>query len=52
MVEVHILNFNQNVRGETLKVALTGRLRDEKQFSDVEKLKEQIRKDIKRIKEL
>ena len=52
VVEVHILNFNQNVRGETLKVALTGRLRDEKQFSDVEKLKEQIRKDIKRIKEL
>jgi riboflavin kinase/FMN adenylyltransferase len=51
-VEVHILNFKRNIRGKTLKVDLTRRLRPELQFSDVEKLRKQIRKDISRIKRL
>lgn len=50
VVEVHILNFKQNIRGRTLKVNLIKRLRDEKQFSDVEELKEQIRKDIASVR--
>jgi riboflavin kinase/FMN adenylyltransferase len=45
-VEVHILNFNQAIRGKTIRVDLFRRLRDEKQFADVEKLKQQIKKDI------
>ena len=51
-VEVHILNFNKNIRGKTLKVQLTKRLRDELQFSDVEKLKKQVKRDIDRVKQL
>ncbi len=46
VVEVHILNFKQNIRGKKLKLDLLKRLRDEKQFSDVKKLKKQIHKDI------
>src|SRR3989339_551373 len=48
-VEVHIPNFHQNLRGQELMVSLTRRLRDEQQFSDVEKLKAQIKKDISKI---
>ncbi len=48
--EVYILNFKKNIRGKTLKVNLTKRLRDEKQFSDVEELKSQIRKDIDKVR--
>ena len=50
VVEFHILNFNKDIRGKFLKGLLTRRLRDEQQFSDVEKLKRQIRKDISRVK--
>ncbi len=49
-VEVHILNFNTDIRGKTLKVDLIKRLRDEKQFSDVQKLKGQIRRDIEKVR--
>jgi len=52
VVEVHILGFNRNIRGKTLKVDLIKRLRDEKQFSDVEKLKQQIRKDVEKARQL
>ncbi|MFH1387584.1 MAG: bifunctional riboflavin kinase/FAD synthetase [bacterium] len=47
-IEVHILHFNRNIRGKTLEVDLFYRLREEKQFSDAQKLGEQIRKDIAR----
>jgi len=50
VVEVHIVNFHKNIRGKILRVELTKRLRDEKQFSDVEKLKKQIRKDLTALK--
>ncbi len=48
VVEVHILNFHRNIRGKTLKVDLTKRLRAEVQFSDVNMLKRQIKKDVAR----
>ena len=51
-VEVHILNFSGNLRGKTIKVDLLKRFRDEKQFSDVEELKRQIKKDIVRAREI
>jgi len=47
MVEVHVLNFKGDLRNKRLKVELVKRLRDELQFSDVEKLKQRIRKDIR-----
>lgn len=49
-VEVHIPGFHGNLRGKTLQVALLKRLRDEKQFADVEKLKKQIKQDIAKIR--
>jgi riboflavin kinase/FMN adenylyltransferase len=52
LVEAHIFNFHKNILGKILKLSLTKRLRDEMQFSDVEDLKGQIRKDINRIKRL
>ena len=45
-VEVHILRFKGNLRGKVINVDLYKRLRDEIHFSDVEKLKKQIRKDV------
>jgi len=50
VIEVHILNFKRNIRNKNLNVSLTKRLRDEFQFSDVEKLKAQIRKDVARVR--
>ncbi|SDN50576.1 riboflavin kinase / FMN adenylyltransferase [Desulfonauticus submarinus] len=45
-VEVHILNFNQNIYGKTINVHFVQRLRNEKKFSSIQELKEQIQKDI------
>ncbi|MFH1541597.1 MAG: bifunctional riboflavin kinase/FAD synthetase [bacterium] len=49
VVEVHLLGYQGNLYGQTIKVELTRRLRDEKQFSDVEKLKKQIKQDVSRL---
>jgi riboflavin kinase/FMN adenylyltransferase len=49
-VEIHLLNFSGDLRGKTIRVDLTRRLRHEKQFADVEALKAQIRKDIARVR--
>lgn len=46
ILEVHILNFNENLYGETLKVEVVQKLRDEKKFDSLEELKCQIKKDI------
>ncbi|MCX5726408.1 MAG: bifunctional riboflavin kinase/FAD synthetase [Candidatus Saganbacteria bacterium] len=51
-VEVHIPNFRGDLLGKDLKVELGRRLRAEIQFSDVEELKKQIRKDISKIKRM
>jgi riboflavin kinase/FMN adenylyltransferase len=50
--EVHILDFDENVLGETLKVSFIKRIRDEKKFSGVEELGEQMRRDIEEIREV
>ena len=50
-VEVHIPGFHGSLRGRTIQVDLYKRLRDEIHFSDVEKLKKQIRKDVLRTME-
>jgi len=46
LVEVHIPGFKGNLRGKTLQVELQSRLREEKQFADVEDLKKQIAIDV------
>ena len=50
-VEVHIPGFHGNLRGKTIQVDLYKRLRDEIHFADVEKLKQQIRKDVLKVME-
>ncbi|MDM8523281.1 bifunctional riboflavin kinase/FAD synthetase [Desulfococcaceae bacterium HSG8] len=51
-VEVHILDFNDNIYGEIIRVNFTERLRDEKKFSGIPELSEQIKKDIIKAREI
>jgi riboflavin kinase/FMN adenylyltransferase len=50
--EVHILKFDRKILGKTLRVNFVKRIRDEKKFSKVEDLKNQLKKDINDVKEL
>lgn len=50
--EVHIFNFNQNLLGEKIKMHFIDRIRDEKKFSGIGELEEQIKKDIQKAKEI
>ncbi len=45
-VEVYILNFNENIYGQKIRVNFVRRIRDEKKFSGVKELSEQIGKDV------
>lgn len=44
-IEVHILDFNDDIYGEVLEVQFLSKLRDEKKFEDAEELKAQIKND-------
>lgn len=44
--EVHILDFDSDIIGETLSVAFVKRLRDERKFGSIEDLRNQIMKDL------
>jgi len=45
-VEVHILDFNENIYGQNIRVDFVQRIRDEKKFSNISELSDQIKKDI------
>ena len=45
-VEVHILNFNENIYGRKIRVNFIQRIRDEIKFSNISQLSDQIKKDI------
>ena len=45
-VEVHILDFNENIYDRKIRVNFIQRIRDEKKFSNISELSEQIKKDI------
>lgn len=47
--ETHILNFDKNIYGETIKVEFIKMLRKEQKFNSVEELKKQISDDISKI---
>jgi riboflavin kinase/FMN adenylyltransferase len=50
--EVHILDFDQNLYGETIRVYLVDRLRPEMAFANVDELKAQIARDCARSREM
>ncbi|GAB4447771.1 MAG: bifunctional riboflavin kinase/FAD synthetase [Bacteroidia bacterium] len=45
-IEVHIINFNENIYHQKIQISFTKKIRDEIKFSSINKLKEQILKDI------
>jgi riboflavin kinase / FMN adenylyltransferase len=47
-IEAFILNYNQDVYGQEVKIEIIQRLREEKAFDNVEELKKQIAEDVKR----
>jgi len=49
--ETHILDFNQNIYGDKIKIIFIKVLREEIKFDSLEKLQEQIRKDVKKRRE-
>lgn len=52
VVEVHILNFEGDLYGEDIRVEVLNQIRPEQKFSNLEDLKKQIEKDIKKCSEL
>jgi len=51
-VEVHLLDFNDEIYGEEMEVTFAARLRAEQKFDSVETLKAQIEEDIRRARSL
>ena len=51
-VEAHLLDFNGELYGEEASVELVEKIRGVEQFSNVEKLKEQIQKDCVQIRKV
>ena len=45
-VEVHILDFNQNIYDQKIKINFVTRIRDEIKFASIEQLSEQIKRDV------
>ena len=51
-IEVHILDFEGDLYGKSIKVEFAHRLRDERTFSNLGELTEQLRKDQEKVREL
>ena len=51
-IEVHLLDFDENLYGKSIRVHLLKRLRDEQKFASVEHLFSQIKKDEVKAREL
>lgn len=51
-IEVHILDFKENIYDSRIRVNMVERLRDEIKFSSIAQLSDQIRKDIEKVKEI
>jgi len=51
-VEVHILDFNDNIYGKKIRVNFINRIRDEIKFSNISALIDQIKKDIATAREI
>ncbi|NWH05371.1 bifunctional riboflavin kinase/FAD synthetase [Desulfobacter latus] len=51
-IEVHILDFKEDIYDSRIRVNMVERLRDEIKFSNIEQLSNQIKKDIQKAKEI
>ena len=51
-VEVHLLDFAENIYGEKIRINFIQRIRNEKKFANISELKEQIKQDIKTAREI
>ena len=51
-VEVHILDFERRIYGDDIRVNFVQRIRDEKKFTSIDQLKDQIHKDIAVAREI
>jgi riboflavin kinase/FMN adenylyltransferase len=51
-VEVHILDFNDNIYDQKIRVNFIERIRDEKKFGGITELKDQIHQDIKAARKI
>jgi riboflavin kinase/FMN adenylyltransferase len=51
-VEVHILDFNENIYGQNIRINFVRRIRDEKKFSNIPELSDQIKKDISKARNI
>lgn len=51
-VEVHMLDFQENIYGEKIRINFIQRIRDEKRFSGVEELSNQIRRDVEEARKI
>ena len=51
-LETHVLDFNKNILGKTIKVNFVQRLRDEKSFQSAEALSRQIAKDVEEARKI
>lgn len=51
-VEVHILDFHDDIYGEKIRVDFIQRIRDEKKFSGISELADQIKKDVGKAREI
>lgn len=49
VLEVHILDFDQDIYGKKLSIRFNKKIRDEKKFNNLDELKNQIQKDILNI---
>ena len=48
-LEVNIFDFNQDIYGQEIRIALLGRIRGERKFNDVNELKQQLGEDRKAV---
>jgi riboflavin kinase/FMN adenylyltransferase len=51
-IEVHILNFNDKIYGQKIRVNFIKRIRDEIKFTNISELSEQIKKDVEKASEI
>ncbi len=51
-VEVHLLDFSDNIYGEKIRVNFVKRIRDEKKFSGITELSNQINKDVDKARKI